>query len=131
MVMSKPDAAQVVEAVSNHSSEFWTPPGGAVHLTDACRGQDQWQNDLAHRLKECGVIKLGEPIGSGQCMAERQGVTASCGRCLGMLIQCGALCAGQCCMGSCPAKRKCIDCNKAKCQTNFEKCAGVTPSYWE
>jgi len=97
----------------------------------ACQGQAGWERDFAHQMFSCGVQSFGRAAAAGRCMAKAQGVSDACGQCLGKLVSCGHGCMFQCCGGKCPGWGRCVRCNKRNCQTSFESCAGVTPSYWK
>mmetsp|Transcript_36805 Transcript_36805/g.118733 ORF Transcript_36805/g.118733 Transcript_36805/m.118733 type:complete len:147 (-) Transcript_36805:16-456(-) len=94
----------------------------------ACVGQFGWKHDFSQGLLSCGMRTGGAMPAAGQCMKNLQGVSESCGTCLGDLILCGRdHCVKECCYGSCPTSSMCRDCNQAHCNGPFSACAGESP----
>merc|ERR1711957_662551 len=118
--VAAPDA--LVPSVTSNISMLESAWGGA------CVGQHGWNTDFAHRMYQCGLASGGQQPAAGTCMAGKQHVSGSCGRCLGDLIHCGMQCISECCLGNCPHSSACRSCNARKCNPAFTSCAGVNPA---
>lgn len=93
----------------------------------ACVGESNsgWRTSFASHMYRCGLRHAGIAHSSGVCMASLQGVSLECGACLGQLISCGKGCMRECCAGMCSWAWGCKHCNKVRCNSDFEACAGV------
>merc|ERR1719221_168787 len=92
---------------------------------NACVDQPGWDRDFSSRMYKCAMKTGVDEHKAGKCMAEKQGVSHECGRCMGKLMKCSVKCASQCCSGRCMKKGKCKRCVSRRCAWKFKRCAGV------
>jgi len=103
--------------------------GETEAVENACVDQPGWNTDFSNRMYDCAIQNGGNAKKDGTCMAEKQGVSRDCGRCMERLMRCSVKCAAEykcslLLMGR-MKKGKCNKCVRSRCASSFKKCAGV------